>query len=223
MRLYGIILLMILTSLKMNSQSDTLYYIGDPMCSWCYGFAPELDNVRNAFPNTPFKMVMGGLRAGGTETIGELGSFLHEHWEEIHQLTGQKFQFDILKQTSVLYDTEPACRAIIVVNELKPEVKYSFFKAVQESFYYHNDLPGVATTYAKIATRFGIDEKTFTEKFNSQEAKQQTQMEFNLAHQMGVRGFPTLMTKIDGKLYLVSNGFQKADRIIAALRNKGLK
>ncbi len=223
MRFFTLLMLMILTTFKMNSQSDTLYYIGDPMCSWCYGFAPELDQVRNTFKGTPFIMIMGGLRAGGKETLGELSGFLKEHWEEINKLTNQKFKYDILNKSNVLYDTEPACRAIIVVEALKPEAKYDYFKAVQQSFYYYNDQPGVASTYAKIAIRFGIDEKTFLAKFNSQEAKQKTQADFTMSQQMGARGFPTLMAKIDGKLYLVSNGFQKADRIISALKNKGLK
>jgi protein-disulfide isomerase-like protein with CxxC motif len=39
---------------------------------------------------------------------------------------------------------------------------------------------------------------------------------------MGIAGFPSLVAKIDGKLFLVTNGYQKADKIITLLRNKGL-
>lgn len=221
----GLILtfLIILSSIKMNSQNDTLIYVGDPMCSWCYGFSPELDQIKAAFPNTHFKMIMGGLRVGGTETLGDLSEFLKEHWTEIHTMTGQEFKYDILNQTSLLYDTEPACRAVIVASELKPEIKYDFFKAVQESFYYHNDIPGATETYAKIAVRFGINKSTFVKQFEDAKAKTDTQAEFELAQAMGVRGFPSLMVKIDGKVYFVSNGFQKAGRIITVLREKGLK
>ena len=215
--------LIILSSIKMNSQNDTLIYVGDPMCSWCYGFSPELDQIKATFPNTPFKMIMGGLRVGGSETLGDLSEFLKEHWTEIHTLTGQEFKYDILNQTSLLYNTEPACRAVIVAGDLKPEIKYEFFKAVQESFYYHNDIPGTSETYAQIAVRFGINEQTFVKQFEDAKAKVDTQAEFKLAQAMGVSGFPTLLVKIDGKVYLVSNGFQKASRIITALREKGLK
>lgn len=207
----------------MNSQNDTLIYVGDPMCSWCYGFSPEFDQIKAAFPNTPFKMIMGGLRVDGSETLGDLSEFLRDHWAEIHTLTGQEFKYDILNQTSLLYDTEPACRAVIVASELKPGIKYEYFKAVQESFYYQNEIPGNSETYAQIGERFGINKLTFVKKFDDVKAKADTKAEFELAQVMGVRGFPTLLVKIDGKVQLVSNGFQKASKIITALRGKGLK
>lgn len=37
-----------------------LYYFADPMCSWCYGFAPVIDKIRKVF-GTQFdiRLVMG--------------------------------------------------------------------------------------------------------------------------------------------------------------------
>ena len=28
----------------------TLYYVADPMCSWCWGFQPVLEKVKEAVP-----------------------------------------------------------------------------------------------------------------------------------------------------------------------------
>jgi putative protein-disulfide isomerase len=193
------------------------------MCSWCYGFAPELDKIRDSFPNTPLELVMGGLRAGGTEKMIELRDFLKEHWTEVHRTTGQRFNFKILSLSEVLYDTEPACRAVILAGEMKPEIKYDYFKAVQESFYIHNNLPNEEDTYVQLASKFGIDGETFHRRFIKSQAKMNAYSEFDLAVSMGVKSFPTLIAKIDGKLYLVTNGYQKADKIIKILQNRGLK
>ncbi len=212
-----------IVSNTLSSQRDTLIYFGDPMCSWCYGFGPELDKIKTAFPNTPFEMVMGGLRPGGTEKMMELRDFLRDHWMEVQRASGQRFNFGILNQSSVLYDTEPACRAVILAGKINPEIKYEFFKAVQESFYIHNHLPNDDDTYVQIAAKFGIDAETFHARYKKDQAKMDAYSEFDLTTAMGVTGFPALIAKIDGKLYRVADGYQKADRIIKLLENRGLK
>ncbi len=217
-----IIIISVLMTQISSAQKDTLIYIGDPMCSWCYGFGPELDKIRAAFPGTPIEMVMGGLRAGGTETIMELKDFLGDHWREVQKSTGQKFNFNILSKNEVLYDTEPACRAVILAGKMKPDIKYAYFKAVQESFYVKNNLPNDADTYVQIAASLGINPEQFHKRFEHPQAKMDAYSDFDLARSLGVTGFPTLIAKINGKLYLAANGYQKADRIIKSLQNRGL-
>ena len=42
-----------------------LVYFADPMCSWCYGFAPVVSVLAERFEERmPLQVVMGGLRAG---------------------------------------------------------------------------------------------------------------------------------------------------------------
>lgn len=206
-----------------EAQHDTLIYVGDPMCSWCYGFSPELDKIKSAFPEVPLEIVMGGLRAGGTETMMELRDFLADHWKEVQHTSGQPFNFHILTQLQVMYDTEPACRAVIIAGKMKPGIMYAYFKQVQTSFYVHNNLPNDADTYVKIAAALGLDAELFHQKYESRQAKMDAYADFELASRMGVSGFPALIAKIDNKLYLATNGYQKAEKIIALLKARGLK
>lgn len=212
-----------MTNILLGQQKDTLIYIGDPMCSWCYGFSPELDKIKAAFPETAFEMVMGGLRPGGTEKMMDLRAFLHEHWTEVHRASGQRFNFAILKKSEITYDTEPACRAVILAGKMNSNIKYDYFKAVQESFYMQNNLPNEDDTYVQIAAKLGLDPEVFHSRFRKSQAKMDAFSEFDLAATMGVRSFPALIAKIEGKLYMVTNGYQKAERIIKLLQNRGLK
>lgn len=66
-----------------------LIYIGDPMCSWCYGFSPELEKVKQAYPTIKFTMIMGGLRAGGNESLEDLSGYLKGHWKEVEKASDQ--------------------------------------------------------------------------------------------------------------------------------------
>jgi protein-disulfide isomerase-like protein with CxxC motif len=40
------------------------------------------------------------------------------------------FNYDRLKDESLVYDTEPACRAVVVARSMKPEIELDFFKDV---------------------------------------------------------------------------------------------
>ena len=44
------------------SKDRTLVYIADPMCSWCWGFAPVIDElVREFAGQLSLRVVAGGL------------------------------------------------------------------------------------------------------------------------------------------------------------------
>ena len=49
--------------------SDTLFYIHDPMCSWCYAFQPALFALKNHLPcSVRLEKRVGGL-APDTTTV----------------------------------------------------------------------------------------------------------------------------------------------------------
>ena len=40
-----------------------LMYFSDPMCSWCYGFGPEIEKLQARYADQmPVQMILGGLR-----------------------------------------------------------------------------------------------------------------------------------------------------------------
>ena len=48
----------------------TLHYVGDPMCSWCWGLSAELKQIalHCQKQGIGFSVTMGGLRPGGAFT-----------------------------------------------------------------------------------------------------------------------------------------------------------
>jgi putative protein-disulfide isomerase len=205
-----------------QSHKDTLIYIGDPMCSWCYGFMPELSEIRDSFPNVAMEIIMGGLRPGGDEKIMDLKHFLRKHWTEVARASGQRFNFKILDDDMVVYDTEMSCRAVYTAGVLDPKMKYTYFQEAQKAFYMENILPNDIDAYVQIAMRLGFDGPTFHKAFVSNKHKAGVLSEIELARRLGVSSFPTLIAKIDGKLFIVTNGYQKASKIIAMLKGRGL-
>jgi len=206
---------------KASAQRDTLFYIGDPMCSWCYGFSPQLDSVMAQFPNMPVSLILGGLRAYGTESFESLSSFLHEHWQEVQNRTNQPFQFNILNAKGLVYDTEPACRAVVSMRSISPQKEYTYFKSLQKAFYEEGRDPTSVKTFSDLAASLGVDGEKFEKHFLSPVIQNETQRDFQMAKTLHVQGFPSLVALIDGKLHRISNGYLSAGQIISTLISLG--
>ena len=203
----------------LESEDDYLIYFGDTMCSWCHGFAPELSKLAQNNPDLPLKVVNGGLRPYNKEKAIDMADFLRSHWVEIGERTGQAFSFDILKDASFIYDTEPASRAVVVVRRMKPEIEFEFFKAVQLAFYKDNRNTNELQTYLDLAEQFELDKEAFQQLFESEEIKQKVKEDFQLSAEMGIRGFPSLVLKKEKNFYLLSNGYQKAENLQATINS----
>ncbi|NJL12356.1 MAG: hypothetical protein HC913_04725 [Microscillaceae bacterium] len=107
------------------------------------------------YPDWPFRILLGGLRPGTTTVMSEKQkAFLRHHWEEIHQLTGQPFGYDILERNDFIYDTEPAARAVVVVRQLHPLLTFDFFKAIQAAFYVRGQDTNALETYLELCDDF---------------------------------------------------------------------
>lgn len=141
-------------------------YIGDPMCSWCWGISPTVGAVE-AFCEArgiEFSITMGGLRAGGGDSWNtQFKDFLRNEWHHVAQATGQPFGFTLLEAPHFDYDTEPSCRAVVAVkllqarNHLPVSTALKFFSAVQRKFYVEGQDPKVVDFYASICANLGLD------------------------------------------------------------------
>jgi putative protein-disulfide isomerase len=198
-----------------------LWYIADPMCSWCWGFAPVLEQIRQRYSTIfTIKLLPGGLRPGtSVPLLPEKRAQILQHWHTVHTTTGQPFSFENALPEDFIYDTEPACRGIISASLLKPEKVFLFFAAIQHAFYVKQQDVTQLAILIKFAVDLGIPESQFTLVFQSDTAKQHTLMGFQRAAQWGVSGFPTLIIEYDTKRHLLSTGYHPIEVLYPSLDN----
>ncbi|MEO1653156.1 MAG: DsbA family protein, partial [Bacteroidota bacterium] len=136
-------------------KSTELIYVGDPMCSWCWGAALEITQLKTHYSEEfDFRLLLGGLRPGTTHPWkASQRQYLRKHWEEIAHMTGQPFRFDILAEEGFIYDTEIPSRAVYVCRLIAPDKEFSFFKAVQFAFYAQNKDTNQLETYLDICKK----------------------------------------------------------------------
>ena len=196
-----------------------LWYFADPMCSWCWGFSPVIEAVREAYrEQAKISLVLGGLRPGTREPLSPRGreEILH-HWHQVHARSGQPFRFDHALPEGFVYDTEPASRAVAAMGELDPSLIFPMFKAVQWAFYAEGRDVAQTAVLTELAVSVGVEASRFAPAFASQAAKTRTEAHFRKAREWGITGFPTLVLQRSRDLFLITSGWQPFDAVRAAI------
>lgn len=195
---------------KEDNSNLQIIYVGDPMCSWCWGIAPDLKELRDHYreQNINFSIVVGGLRPGGGDAWDDkMKAFLKHHWEEVTKRSGQPFGYALFDKDTFNYDTEPPCRAAVVARSFVGDKELEFFSAIKKKFYVDSEDPGETEFYRSLCEEFNIDFESFKEKFNSEEYREATHKEFVTNRNWGITGYPSVILKKDDQLYAVAQGF----------------
>lgn len=187
-----------------------LLYVMDPMCSWCWGFAPVLQALAEqaAACGVPLELVVGGLRqeraaldpAGRVRILG--------HWQAVNAMTGQLFNFHDGLPEGLVYHTEPACRALVTARQLDGEKVWTLLQLIQEAFYCEGRDVTQAPVLRELATAAGLPRQAFAEAFDSAAMQAATQKDFAWVQDLGIAGFPTLLAEHNGQKALLTNGYQ---------------
>jgi len=198
-----------------NHPPKEIYFFGDPMCSWCWGFAPELKSITERYGDrVPITAILGGLRAGNDKVMDDKSKdYIRHHWQEVQKATGQPFDFTFFERDDFTYDTEPACRAVVTMRSLKPEATLGYFEATHKAFYAGNQDVTDGDTLAGLAVPFGVNAEEFKTAFESQEMRNQTMVDFQVSQQLGVQGFPTLVLRDGEVLRALTQGYRAFDHL----------
>jgi putative protein-disulfide isomerase len=186
-----------------------LWYFADPMCSWCWGFSPVINAIREHYRgHMKVALILGGLRPGTTVpmTPKEREEILH-HWHAVHEKTGQPFRFEGALGEGFVYDTEPASRAVVAMADLDPDAVFPLFMAIQAAFYAEGRDVTRSEVLADLAEGLGADRTAFLAAFGSDAARAKTLAHFQMARRAGVAGFPTVVLQRGEQHRFLSRGY----------------
>lgn len=193
-----------------------LYYFVDPMCSWCYGFSSEMNEVINNLPdNIELCYIMGGLAPDSDEPMpAEMKQYVQHHWHTVAEKTGATFNFDFWTQGEPRRSTYPSCRAVITAGLQAERYKPLMLAAIQKAYYQQGRNPSENETLIEVAGEIGLDQARFADDLTSNQVKQLFETDLHFTHRLGVRGFPTLALEKDDNYYALTIGYSKADVVL---------
>jgi putative protein-disulfide isomerase len=199
-----------------------LIYFSDPMCSWCYGFSPVIEDIRHTFGRAlPVRVVMGGLRPGTETPMTEEGKLeIADHWTHVHEATGLPFNGAGMSRPGFVYDTDPAARAVVTARHDGEEMAASFLGRAQRAFYAEGRDVTTGEVLADLAEELGLDRVSFLETWAASETKEETWRDYAISQRAGVTGFPTLVAgpNAEGVYGVVTRGFAPGEQVVGILK-----
>ncbi len=180
----------------LSQTSTTLYYIHDPMCSWCWGFAPVWAQLQQQLAGKlKIQSVLGGLAADSDEAMPKsMQISIQDNWRRIQQtIPGIAFNYDFWTQCQPRRSTYPACRAIIASSLQQPELAALMLLAIQQAYYLQAKNPSDEAVLIKLAKGIGLDGEVFLNDLHSDKCSNVLKNDLSLAKKLGVSHFPSLV------------------------------
>ena len=186
-----------MTSQQSQPQMNgTLFYVHDPMCSWCWGFKPVLEELLHNLPQTvTVKRVLGGLAPDSDAPMPEaMQQMLQQTWQRIQaSIPGTEFNYDFWTENQPKRSTWPSCRAVLAAARQNPELESPMISAIQEAYYLQARNPSETSTLVALADEIGCDTAQFAGYLHSDAARAELDKHRRTAHQLGAQGFPGLI------------------------------
>ena len=173
-----------------------LYYVHDPMCSWCWGFRPALSQLLSELPtHIRVSRLLGGLAPDSEQPMPrEMQERLQDTWRRIQRrIPGTEFNFAFWERCRPRRSTYPACRAVIAARSLPAELEEPMVLAIQRAYYTRALNPSDEDTLLQLAVELGLPRAAFASRLRDETTERQLQHEIAQARSMGADSFPSLL------------------------------
>jgi len=199
---------------------STLFYIHDPMCSWCWGFSATWHKLQRILPpNIRVKYLLGGLAVDSDALMPiSMQSSIKQTWRNIQEeIPGTEFNFEFWAKNSPRRSTYPACRAVIAARIQSEDFAEKIIEAIQHAYYLNAANPSNNAILIEIAKNMALDINKFKQDLSSPQTQSQLDNEINKSIELGAQGFPSLILKKNNKNYFINIDYVNADNIVNSI------
>lgn len=190
----------------MQAENNTLYYIYDPMCSWCYAFEQSLGILQQQLtPDLDFKAILGGL-AADTQTPMPLATqgMIQQAWQQIENtVPNVQFNFDFWTKNTPLRSTYPACRAILAAENQAAELAEPMRQLIQRAYYQDAKNPSLNDTLIACAAQLALNIDQFKKDLLSLAIDIKLSEQRHFSRLLGVSSYPSLRLVLKSEIYTI--------------------
>lgn len=183
-----------------------LYYVHDPMCSWCWGFSRTLNTLLENLPEEiEVHRLLGGLAVDTDLPMpAAMQEQIKSNWRRIERtISGVKFNFDFWVKNIPRRSTYPACRAVIAARQQGEEYDVQMTEAIQRAYYQQARNPSDNFILIDLAKELGLSISEFESDLNSQKVQDTLVNEINLSRELFAESFPSLVLSMGIKNFTI--------------------
>jgi len=207
---------------KTMQEKPQIVYVFDPLCGWCYGFAPVMQQFAEQFrEHYAFRAISGGMITGDQiKPMSSMNEYIKSALPNLEKTTGIKVSAryinQILNNGELLLSSEKPSFAFHCLNRRFPEKGVQLAHEIQQLQFEEGLDYSADESYKALIKRYGLDETGFLSEMNSEATRQQTFAGFDTVARWGIRGFPAVLLFREGKGYLLSNGYTDLKQLVSA-------
>ena len=198
-----------------------LYYVHDPMCSWCWAFRPVWEQVLAGLPASVNKhYLLGGLAPDSDRPMPQATrEFVQQNWRKIEQVVpNTRFNYAFWSECKPRRSTYPACRAVIAATNQDPEYEDRMVLAIQQAYYLQARNPSDDSTLVALAEELGLDVGRFEKELTGTAAQGELMEQIALGQRIGARGFPSLILHNGAGYQTVDYDYNDAEVVLRKIR-----
>lgn len=195
--------------------TQTLHYLFDPLCGWCYGAGGTVARV-GAMPGIVLRLLPSGLFSGeGARPMSaDFAAYAWSNDQRIERLTGRRFteqyRSQVLGAAQQMFDSGPATVALTAVALTAPRSEPEALEAIQHARYVEGrDITSLDTLTAVLKT-LALDEAARRLAATDAELLAANRARITeaqaLLQRFGARGVPTFLLERHGRLQLLPSG-----------------
>ncbi len=180
-----------------------LYYVHDPMCSWCWGFEPVRKQLFEVLAGRlEIRRLVGGLAPDSDVPMPlAMQTSLQQIWHKIEQvIPGTQFNFDFWSNCNPRRSTYPSNRAILAAKLQGQNFDGLMTLGIQHAYYLHAKNPSNEDVLIELAREIGLDVIQFEKDLNSETTQQLLMDEIKFTRSLGMNSFPSLALNNDGNM-----------------------
>ena len=184
-----------------------LFYIHDPMCSWCWGFAGVKKQLFKSLPkNVIIRPLLGGLAADNDQPMSaDMQRHIQQNWRRIEdKIPDVKFNFDFWENCLPRRSTYPACRAVIAARLQGERYDEVMTDRIQQAYYQEARNPSDNETLIGLATDIGLDHHCFSRDLVADATQQTLMKEIRLSRKLHADSLPSLALKVNDSIWPVT-------------------
>lgn len=188
-----------------------LIYIVDPMCSWCWGFAPVMSRVaQDLNARVGLRVLPGGLRLGPAGPMGDqMAKEIMHHWQDVAKRTGQAFSLDVPLTGDFVYDTGPACMALSAMARHMPGMEIAYLHQLHHAFYVERRDTASLDVLLDCAAQCGIIPAQLSARLTMPETRIAFEADLEMVRGWGVDGFPAVLLRDGSSVKALTIGYQE--------------
>jgi len=199
---------------------DTLIYVHDPMCSWCWGFEPTRKIIfETVAERMQIRRMVGGLAPDSDQPMPDsMRLMLQQTWQRIEQsIPGTRFNYAFWDECSPRRSTYPANRAVIAAREQGESFDPLMTARIQQAYYLEAKNPSDNSVLVELAADIGLDVERFAESLESDALQQQLLAEIESTRAMGINSFPSLAVHRDGILRHIGLSYTDPEAMLSQI------